>query len=86
MTGLYLGILPTGSISFRYTYSIHCRQETITFSHYGIGGITLTEAHKRLGEVKKMITTGKSPAKEKAQDKAPIKDAEPADQTPDVRH
>ena len=84
--GLYVAITPAGSISFRYNYSIHGRQETITFGRYGVGGITLAEARERLGEAKKMIAAGKSPAKEKAQDKAPIKDAEPADQTPDVRH
>lgn len=29
--GLYVAITPAGSISFRYNYSIHGRQETITF-------------------------------------------------------
>ncbi|WP_426765498.1 Arm DNA-binding domain-containing protein, partial [Pseudomonas aeruginosa] len=28
--GLYVAITPAGSISFRYNYSIHGRQETIT--------------------------------------------------------
>lgn len=67
---------PASSISFRYNYSIHGRQETITFGRYDVGGITLAEARERLGEAKKMITAGKSPAKEKARDKARVKDAE----------
>jgi hypothetical protein len=37
--GLYVAVTPAGSISFRYNYSIHGRQETITFGRYGVGGI-----------------------------------------------
>lgn len=61
--GLYVDVTSAGSISFRYNYSIHGRQETITFGRYGVGGITLAEARERLGEPKKMIAAGKSPAK-----------------------
>lgn len=74
--GLYVAVTPAGSISFRYNYSINGRQETVTFGRYGTGGITLAEARERLGEAKKLIAAGKSPAKEKARDKARIKDAE----------
>ncbi|MCP9340134.1 tyrosine-type recombinase/integrase [Stutzerimonas xanthomarina] len=77
--GLYVAVTPAGSISFRYNYSIHGRQETITFGRYGVGGITLAEARERLGEAKKMIAAGKSPAKEKARAKARVKDAETFD-------
>ena len=41
---LYVAVTPVGSISFRYTYSINGRQETITVGRYGVGGITLAEA------------------------------------------
>lgn len=74
--GLYVAVTPAGSISFHYNYSIHGRQETITFGRCGIGGITLAEAQERLGEAKKMIAAGKSSAKEKARDEARVKDAE----------
>lgn len=74
--GLYVAVTPAGSISFRYNYSIHGRQETITFGRYGLGGISLAEARERLGEAKKLIAAGKSPAKEKARDKARVKGAE----------
>lgn len=75
--GLYVAVTPAGSISFRYNYSINDRQETITFGCYGIGGITLSEAREQLGEANKMVVAnGKSPAKEKARDKARVKDAE----------
>lgn len=47
--GLYVAVTPASSISFRYNYPIHGRQETITFGRYGVGGITLAEAHERTG-------------------------------------
>ncbi|EHZ8345879.1 tyrosine-type recombinase/integrase [Escherichia coli] len=74
--GLYVAVTTAGSISFRYNYSINGRQETITFGRYGVGGITLAEARERLNEAKRMVTDGKSPAKEKARAKAITKDAE----------
>lgn len=74
--GLYVAVTTAGSISFRYNYSINGRQETITFGRYGVGGITLAEARERLNEAKRMVTDGKSPAKEKARAKARAKDAE----------
>jgi hypothetical protein len=74
--GLYVAVTPAGTISFRYNYAIHGRQETVTFGRYGLGGITLSEARERLGEAKKLIAGGKSPAKEKARAKTRIKDAE----------
>lgn len=67
--GLYVAVTPVGSISFRYNYSINGRQGTVTFGRYGLGGITLAEACERLGEAKKIIAAGKSPAKEKARTK-----------------
>lgn len=39
--GPYVVITPVGSISFRYNYSIHDRQETITFGRYGVEGSPL---------------------------------------------
>lgn len=74
--GLYVAVTTAGSISFRYNYSINGRQETIIFGRYGVGGITLAEARERLNEAKRMVTDGKSPAKEKARAKARKKDAE----------
>ncbi|MFS6803332.1 tyrosine-type recombinase/integrase [Edwardsiella tarda] len=74
--GLYVAVTTTGSISFRYNHSINGRQETITFGRYGVGGITLAEARERLNEAKRMVTDGKSPAKEKARAKARTKGAE----------
>ena len=74
--GLYAAVTPAGSISFRYNYSVNGRQETLTIGRYGNGGITLAEARERLNEAKKTVAAGKSPAREKARDKARVKDAE----------
>jgi integrase len=74
--GLYVAVTPAGSISFRYNYLLNGRQETITFGRYGAGGITLAEAREQLIEAKKMIAAGKSPAREKAREKAHVKCAE----------
>lgn len=74
--GLYVAVTPAGTISFRYNYALHGRQETITFGRYGIGGITLAEAREQLHEAKKMVADGKSPAKEKARNKTRVKNAE----------
>jgi hypothetical protein len=32
--GLYVAVIPSGTISFRYNYVIHSRQETITFGRW----------------------------------------------------
>ncbi|AOJ09619.1 tyrosine-type recombinase/integrase [Burkholderia mayonis] len=74
--GLYVAVTPAGAISFRYNYAINDRQETITFGRYGVGGISLAEAREKLGSAKRMIAEGKSPAREKARDKARVRDAE----------
>ena len=74
--GLYVAVTAAGSISFRYNYSIHGRQETITFGRYGPGGITLSEARELLSDARKMVASGNSPAKEKARNKSRVKDAE----------
>jgi integrase len=73
--GLYVAVTAAGTKSFRYNYSINGRQETITFGRYGNGGISLAEAREQLGEAKKLIANGRSPAKEKASSKALVKDA-----------
>lgn len=44
--GLYAAVTSAGMISFRYNYSIHGRQKTITFDRYSLGGITLAETRE----------------------------------------
>lgn len=60
--GLYVLVLPSGGISFRYNYRINGRQETLTLGRYGSGGLTLLEAREKLAEAKKSVAAGQSPA------------------------
>jgi integrase len=74
--GLYVAILPTGTVSFRYNYRINGRQETLVLGRYGAGGLTLTEARAKLNEAKKSLSTGKSPARVKARENQLVRDAD----------
>jgi integrase len=58
-------VLKSGTVSFRYNYSINGRQETLVLGRYGPGGINLSEARERLAEAKKTLAAGKSPARQK---------------------
>jgi integrase len=74
--GLYVAVLSTGTVSFRYNYRINGRQETIVLGRYGAGGLTLAEARTKLDEAKKSLATGKSPARGKARSKTQANDAD----------
>jgi integrase len=71
--GLYVAVLPSGTVSFRYNYTINSRQETLVIGQYG--QLSLAEARARLIEAKKAIATGNSPARTKAREKQKSKDA-----------
>ena len=60
--GLYVAVLTSGSVSFRYDYRINGRRETLTIGQYGRDGITLAEAREELIAAKKLLKAGKSPA------------------------
>jgi integrase len=64
--GLYVYVLTSGTISFRYNYAINGRQETLVLGRYGPGGLKLSEARELLIEAKKTIAAGRSPARQKA--------------------
>jgi integrase len=64
--GLYVCVLTSGTISFRYNYSINGRQETLVLGRYGAHGIKLGEARELLAEAKKTLAAGRSPARQKA--------------------
>jgi hypothetical protein len=74
--GLYVTVLTTGSISFRYNYRINGRQETVVLGSYGVGGLTLLEAREKLGGAKKALADGKSPARQRAREKLAVNGAE----------
>lgn len=66
--GLYVAVLVSGIVSFRYNYNINGRQETLTIGRYG--QMKLAEAREALIKAKKVIAAGKSPARQKAREKA----------------
>lgn len=73
--GLYVTVLTTGTVSFRYNYRINGRQETLVLGRYGQDGITLAEARELLAEAKKRLADGKSPSRQKSRDKQKSKEA-----------
>lgn len=65
--GLYASVLKSGTISFRYNYTINGRQETLVLGKYG--AISLADARVQLLAAKKLISSGSSPARTKAREK-----------------
>lgn len=65
--GLYVLVLKSGAVSFRYNYRINGRQETLVLGKYGPAGLSLQEARSRLNEAKKLLSEGKSPSRLKSQ-------------------
>lgn len=64
--GLYVYVLTSGTVSFRYNYSINGRQETLVLGRYGPDGLKLSEARELLVHAKRTIAAGRSPARQKA--------------------
>ena len=73
--GLYVVVLPSGSISFRYNYQINGRNETVTLGLWK-KQVTLQQAREKLVEVKKLKDSGLSPALEKKRLKNHVKNEE----------
>jgi hypothetical protein len=61
--GLYVAVLPSGTVSFRYNYRINGRQETLVLGKYESHGMGLKDAREKLGEAKKILESGTSPAR-----------------------
>lgn len=63
--GMYVTVLKSGAISFRYDYRLNGRRETLVIGQYGPSGISLAEAWDRLIDARKKLALGVSPAGEK---------------------
>lgn len=74
--GLYVAVLTSGSVSFRYDYRINGRRETLVIGQYGRDGITLAEAREELNAAKKLLKSGQSPAAAKRDGIKKIRGAE----------
>jgi integrase len=78
--GLYLSILPTGSMTWRYQYYLNGKREAVTIGVYRKAGAaekrvetSLDEARDRLHEYRRLVANGQSPAKLKQAEKARAK-------------
>ncbi|QLN20081.1 tyrosine-type recombinase/integrase [Escherichia coli] len=74
--GLYVAVLTSGSVSFRYDYRINGRRETLVIGQYGRDGISLAEAREELIAAKKLLKSGQSPAAAKRDGIKKIRGAE----------
>ena len=67
--GMYVAVLHSGAVCFRYDYRLHGRRETLSLGVYGTGGLTLSEARERCLVARKLVEEGHSPAQEKQRQK-----------------
>lgn len=74
--GLYVAVLTSGTVSFRYDYRINGRRETLVIGQYGRDGISLAEARGELIAAKKLLKAGQSPAAAKRDGIKKIRGAE----------
>ncbi|EOL9780409.1 tyrosine-type recombinase/integrase [Escherichia coli] len=74
--GLYVAVLTSGTVSFRYDYRINGRRETLVIGQYGRDGISLAEAREELIAAKKLLKAGQSPAAAKRDGIKKIRGAE----------
>ncbi|EEZ0539076.1 TPA: tyrosine-type recombinase/integrase [Escherichia coli] len=74
--GLYVAVLTSGTVSFRYDYRINGRRETLVIGQYGRDGISLAEAREELIAAKKLLKAGQSPTAAKRDGIKKIRGAE----------
>ncbi|MEY6870081.1 tyrosine-type recombinase/integrase [Escherichia coli] len=74
--GLYVAVLTSGTVSFRYDYRINGRRETLVIGQYGRDGISLAEAREELIAAKRLLKAGQSPAAAKRDGIKKIRGAE----------
>ncbi|QET44686.1 tyrosine-type recombinase/integrase [Bordetella hinzii] len=76
--GLYVEVLPSGSIVWRYRYRLDGKREKLTLGKYP--ALTLKNARLKRDEAAHLVALGQSPAKKKQQEKvAGAEDATVAD-------
>jgi len=73
--GMYVLVIPTGAITFRYDYRLNGRRETLIIGRYGRAGVSLARAREKLIDAQRAIQEGRSPAQEKQRDKRRLKEA-----------
>ncbi len=73
--GMYVRIMPSGAVSFRFDYRLNGRRETVYIGKYGADGISLARAREKCIDARRAVTEGRSPAIEKQRDKRRLKEA-----------
>lgn len=73
--GMYVFVLPSGTLSFRLDYRINGRRETLVIGKYGRDGISLAVARERCLDARRMVREGVSPAKERRRQKQKLREA-----------
>lgn len=73
--GMYVLVMPSGAITFRYDYRLNGRRETVIIGRYGPAGLSLARAREKLIDAKRVVQEGRSPAQEKQRDKRRLKEA-----------
>jgi integrase len=73
---MYVMVLTSGSLSFRYDYRFNNRRETVTFGAYGPADLSLARARELCLEARRALREGRSPAMEKQREKRRLREAE----------
>jgi len=66
--GLYIEVIPTGGICWRYRYRLHGKQEKVSLGRYP--ELSLKAARQKRAELATLVAQGQSPAQQKQQIKA----------------
>lgn len=74
--GMYVMVLTSGSLSFRFDYRFNNRRETVTFGAYGPADLSLARARELCLEARRALREGRSPAMEKQREKRRLREAE----------
>ena len=74
--GMYVVVLTSGSLSFRYDYRFNNRRETLTLGAYGPAGLSLARARELCLEARRAVRDGQSPALEKQRAKRRLAEAQ----------
>jgi len=53
--GMYVLVMPTGAITFRYDYRLNGRRETLIIGRYGRAGVSLARAREKLIDAQRAI-------------------------------
>lgn len=69
--GLYVEVLPSGAITWRFQYYFHGKREKVTFGRYPDLG--LADARKRRDEAAALLAAGTSPARAKQEGKLELR-------------